>query len=147
MNVHGINDSDRLLLKQTHRRNLILAKAIFFTNAMSQVGWTRFQNNFYLDHGLSSYQIGTLKSLGLVLKFISEPFLCFVADLTDPKAIFAFCMIMQIVTMEVLRLAKPLTYQIILLVRILRSTTAPANTLTTAASFKLTEGSGEGIVT
>jgi PPP family 3-phenylpropionic acid transporter len=126
------------------RRNLFVAKAIFFTNAMSQVGWTRFQNNFYLDHGLNSYQIGSLKSVGLVLKFITEPFLCFVADLTDAKMVFALCVVMQILTMEVLRIAKPLTYSIMFLVKVLRSTTAPANTLTTAASFKLTEGSGEG---
>jgi predicted MFS family arabinose efflux permease len=135
---------DQAALLQLRSRNLFIAKAMFFANSMSQVGWTRFQNNFYLEHGLNSYQIGSLKSVGLVFKFITEPFLCFVADLTDAKIVFALCVVMQILTMEVLRIARPLTFDIMFLVKVLRSTTAPANTLTTTASIKLTEGSGEG---
>ena len=135
---------DRMKSNALQRQNLILAKSLFFCNAMSSVGWKIFQNNFYLDNGLTSYQIGSLKSIGLVLKFIGEPFWCLVADLTDPKIIFALCMIMQILSMEVLRHAKPLTYKLIFFVKVLRTTTAPSNTLTTTASFKLTEGSNEG---
>ena len=51
-----------------HSKNLISAKVLFFTTAMCGVGWSRFQNNFYLDNGLSSTEIGTLKSVGLLLK-------------------------------------------------------------------------------
>jgi hypothetical protein len=129
---------------QTNRRNLIIAKALFFSTAMSSVGWSRFQNNFYLDQGLTSYEIGSLKSIGLILKFFGEPFWCFVADVTDPKLVFVFCTLMQIVSMEVLRHARPLTYDFIVLIKVLRTTTAPTNTLTTTASLKLTEGTNEG---
>jgi hypothetical protein len=67
-----------------------------------------------------------------------------IADLTDQKAILGLCMIMQIMTMEILRVVKPLTYNTIFLVKVLRTTTAPSSTLTTTASFKLTEGTKEG---
>ena len=53
---------------QIQRTNLISAKVLFFTTAMCGVGWSRFQNNFYLDNGLTSAEIGTLKSVGLLLK-------------------------------------------------------------------------------
>lgn len=67
-----------------------------------------------------------------------------VADLTDQKLVFGLCMVMQILTMEILRLSTPLTYNLIFFVKVLRTTTAPSATLTTTASFKLTEGSDEG---
>ena len=110
----------------------------------TQVGWQRFQNSVYLDSGLNSKQIGTLKSIGLMLKIFGEPFWSMIADLTDEKAIFGLCMVMQVVTMEMLRLSKPLTYNFICFVKVLRTTTAPNNTLTNTASFKLTEGTNEG---
>ena len=130
--------------QEQEQRNLIVAKALFFATAMSTVGWTRFQNNFYLDAGLTSHEIGALKSIGLMLKIVGEPFWSMIADLTDEKAIFGLCMIMQVVTMEMLRLSKPLTYNMIFLVKVLRTTIAPSNTLTNTASFKLTEGTNEG---
>lgn len=91
-------------------RDLLVAKALFFSNAMSVVGWARFQNNFYLDHGLSSSEIGSVKALGLVLKFVGEPFWCaslffllfsfvfrcVIADLTNAKHVFIFCTLMQV---------------------------------------------------
>ena len=131
-------------MRESERNNLLVAKALFFATAMSTVGWTRFQNNFYLDAGLTSHEIGALKSAGLMLKIVGEPFWSMIADLTDEKAIFGLCMIMQVVTMELLRLSKPLTYNMILMVKVLRTTIAPSNTLTNTASFKLTEGSNEG---
>ena len=67
-----------------------------------------------------------------------------IADLTDQKIVFGMCMIMQILTMEILRVSEPLTYKIIFIVKVLRTTTAPSATLTTTASFKLTEGTNEG---
>lgn len=39
-------------------KNLMLAKMLFFSTSMATVGWTRFQNSFYMDHGLGSSQIG-----------------------------------------------------------------------------------------
>ena len=130
--------------REQEQRNLLVAKALFFATAMSTVGWTRFQNNFYLDAGLTSHEIGALKSAGLMLKIVGEPFWSMIADLTDEKAIFGLCMIMQVATMEMLRLSKPLTYNMIFLVKVLRTTIAPSNTLTNTASFKLTEGTNEG---
>lgn len=125
-------------------RKLVLAKSLFFATAMAGVGWQRFQNIFYLQQGMTPVQIGELKSLGLLLKFVGEPFWCLVADLTDMKVVFALCILMQVGTMEILRLTHPLTFQTLLLVKVLRTTTAPAATFTTMASFKLTEGSKEG---
>ena len=75
--------------------NLFLAKAIFFTNSLSTVGWGRFQNNFYLGQGLSAYEIGSLKSIGLILKVFGEPLWSFIADMWDPKYIFVLCMIRE----------------------------------------------------
>ena len=125
-------------------RKLAMAKALFFATAMASVGWQRFQNIFYLQQGLNPAQIGELKSLGLLLKFIGEPFWCLVADMTDMKTVFAFCLLMQICTMELLRAIRPLTFSTLLVVKILRTTTAPAATFTTIASFRLTEGTKEG---
>jgi len=143
--VHGDGrDSPSHAAPVVYSRKLILAKLLFFATAMASVGWQRFQNIFYLEQGLSPSQIGELKSLGLLLKFFGEPFWCLVADLTDMKTVFAFCILMQISTMELLRLVKPLTFQSLLFIKILRTTTAPATTFTTMASFKLTEGTREG---
>lgn len=125
-------------------RDLIIAKALFFSNAMSVVGWARFQNNFYLDHGLSSSEIGSVKALGLVLKFVGEPMWCIAADLTNAKLVFIFCTLMQILTMELLRTADVITLNRIVVVKVLRTCTAPTSTLTTAASFQLTKGTQEG---
>lgn len=78
------------------------------------------------------------------LLLLGEPFWSMVADLTDQKLVFGLCMVMQILTMEILRVSTPLTYNLIFFVKVLRTTTAPSATLTTTASFKLTEGSDEG---
>ena len=51
---------------------------------------------------------------------------------------------MQIGTMEMMRRMQPLSFTTIALIKILRTATAPASTLTTTASFKLTDGSNEG---
>ena len=85
-----------------------------------------------------------MKSIGLVLKFLGEPLWCFLADLTDPKIIFSICIIMQIGTMEMMRRMQPLSFSTIAWIKILRTATAPSSTLTTTASFKLTEGTNEG---
>ncbi len=135
----------RSMSAKAQRKNLALAKAIFFTNAMSSVGWSRFQNNYYLDQGLSSYDIGTLKSIGLILKVIGEPFWSFVADLTDGKAVFILCMVVQILSIELLRQATTITFSLILFVKILRTITSTNGTLVTAASFQLTDGTNEGV--
>ena len=50
------NNDDIKTMKQ--RKNLLIAKSLFFSTSMSNVGWSRFQNNFYLDQGLSSTEIG-----------------------------------------------------------------------------------------
>ena len=52
----SMSNDDIKIMKQ--RKNLIIAKSLFFSTAMSNVGWSRFQNNFYLDQGLSSTEIG-----------------------------------------------------------------------------------------
>lgn len=125
------------------RRHLLIAKLLFFCGSMGTVGWTRFQSIFYLHNGLNAAQIGTLKSVGLILKFVGEPLWCIIADMTDQKAIFSLCILMQVFTMEILRWVS-LNFETIMTVKILRTTTAPSSTFTTTASFALTKGSSEG---
>jgi PPP family 3-phenylpropionic acid transporter len=126
-----------------HQSGPILAKVLYFATSISQVGWNRFQNIYYLNNGITALQIGQLKSLGLLLKLFGEPFWCLVADFTDPKLIYALVLFTNIFSMELIRLL-PLTYNLIIIVKFVRTATAPMNTLTTIASLKLIEGSKEG---
>ena len=123
--------------------NLILAKALFFCTAMASVGWSRFQNNFFLDRGLLAKEIGNLKSVGLIFKFIGEPLWCLLADFTDPKVVFAMCIGIQLITLEVQRTIQLVTFNKALLIKLCRTATAPSSTLTTTASLALIEGSGQ----
>ena len=123
---------------------LVIAKVLFFCTSMSGVGWNRFQSIYFLQRGLNPGEIGLLKSLGLVLKVAGEPFWCIIADMTDEKAMFVITLLMNVITMEILRMWQPLTFNVIFAVKVLRTVTAPGGTLTTTASFKLTEGSNEG---
>jgi len=125
-------------------RGLVLAKVLYFSTAMGNVAWNRFQNLYFLDAGILPYQIGQLKALGLALKLIGEPFWCLIADWTEPKVVFVICLLTQLVSMEILRNVVPLTVAVIVYVKIIRTATAPSTTLTTMASFKLTEGTKEG---
>ena len=94
----------RLDHDESIRKNLLIAKSLFFVGYMGGVGWSRFQNAFYLEHGMNASQIGILKSVGLVLKMIGEPFWCAVADVTGAhKVLFVICILMQISTLELLR--------------------------------------------
>ena len=132
------------LQDQNTLRNLAVAKLLFFCGSMGGVGWSRFQNVFYLEHGMNASQIGILKSIGMILKIFGEPFWCIVADVTEShKVLFAVCILMQIGTLEMLRWI-PINFGTILLVKILRTTTAPSGTFTTTACFALTKGSKEG---
>ena len=124
-------------------RNLIIAKALFFCGCMSTVGWGRFQNIFYLQSGLTASQVGTLKSIGLTLKFIGEPLWVMIADLTDQKMVFTISILIQILTMEMLRMSS-LSFSSLMFIRILRTATTPSSTFTTAVSFVLTNGTQEG---
>jgi len=125
-------------------RGLVLAKVLYFCTAMGNVAWNRFQNLYFLDAGILPYQIGQLKALGLALKLIGEPFWCLIADWTEPKVVFVICLLTQLFSMEILRNVVPLTVMVIVYVKIIRTATAPSTTLTTMASFKLTEGTKEG---
>jgi hypothetical protein len=121
----------------------LLAKVLYFTTSLSNVGWNRFQNIYYLQNGITPMQIGELKSLGLALKFVGEPFWCLVADFTDPKLVYALVLLTQIFSMEIIR-NFPITYSTIVFVKLVRTATAPTTTLTTIAALKLIEGSREG---
>jgi predicted MFS family arabinose efflux permease len=135
---------DAPMKEKRKANNLLLAKVLYFSNSMGSVAWNRFQNLFFLGKGIHPHQIGQLKSLGLALKVFGEPFFCFIADCTDPKYVFVICIMTQLLSMEILRNVVPLTLTVIMYVKVIRTTTAPATTLTTMASFKLTEGTKEG---
>ena len=123
---------------------LVLAKVLYFSTGLASVGWNRFQNLYFLNHGIPPAQIGELKTIGLVLKFIGEPIWCIIADLTDPKLVFLLSLAAGIGSLEILRNASQVTYHTIILVKLIRTATAPQATLTTIASMKLIEGSTEG---
>lgn len=122
-----------------------MAKLLFFCVSMSTVGWQRFQNNFYLENGLSTSQVGTLKAIGLLFKFVASPVFCFLSDISNPKYILMQMLGVQILTIWMLKtLPKPIGYYSIFAIKLLRATTAPTDTITTSASFKLTEGTSQG---
>ena len=52
------SDPSKTHADRRSQQNLLFAKALFFTANLSSVGWTRYQNNFYLDEGLTPLQIG-----------------------------------------------------------------------------------------
>lgn len=93
---------------------------------------------------MTSYQIGLLKSIGLLCKFFAEPILCLLADISSEKLVFAVCILLQMVTMEIFRLVQPLTFGIILTIKMLRMSAAPSSTFTSSFALKVTEGSSEG---
>jgi predicted MFS family arabinose efflux permease len=124
--------------------NLILSKVLFFSTALSTVGWNRFQNNFFIDHGLSNTDIGMLKSIGLLTKIVGEPVLCVVADSTNLKIVFFLGVLMSIFTMEILRTTSPLTFQVVVYVKLLRTFVSPIGTLTTTSALHLIRGSQQG---
>ena len=126
------------------RQKLINAKLLQYSAGMAQVAWNRFQNNFYLERGMSLATIGSLKGTGLLLKIVGEPMFSVLADVTEPKLVYAVCMIFGTLTLEILRLTNPLTFVVVLWVKILRITVAPATTLVTTASLHLIRGSSEG---
>lgn len=152
----------------SRKLNLLYAKAFWFVGTLSSVGWTRYQvlivlslptlrmhcpdsinvcatkNNFYLDNGLTAYEIGSLKSFGLLLKLFGEPLWSTIADLTDPRAVYALCILVQIVSMEKLRTTHPLTVPLVFYIKLFRSITSTSSNIITAVCFHLTEGSGEG---
>lgn len=124
--------------------NLLKAKALFFVVTLSIVGWTRFQNSFYIDNGLSNTEIGTLKSVGLICKLVGEPLLCMAADITGHREMFLFCIFFNAISIEVLRLSSPLSFGTVLAVKVLRTFAAPTSTLTTTTTMALVEGSKQG---
>jgi MFS family permease len=124
--------------------NLFKAKALFFIVTLSVVGWTRFQNSFYIDGGLTNTEIGTLKSVGLLCKLVGEPLLCMLADLTGHKEMFLFCILFNALSIEMLRRARPLTFGTVMVVKVLRTFAAPTSTLTTTTTMALAEGTSQG---
>ena len=130
----------------SHNPNLraYLAKALFFLSTLTYVGWTRFQNSFFIENGLSNSEIGVLKSIGLMCKFFGEPFICIIADKTSHKTVFLLCLVSNIVTMEIMRSIRPVTFNLVFLVKVLRTVASPAGTLTATVAMSLVEGSNEG---
>lgn len=123
---------------------LVLAKILYFSTGLASVGWNRFQNLYFLGKGLAPGQIGELKTIGLALKFIGEPFWCFIADMTDPKLVFILSLFASIGSLEILRNTADVTYWTVILVKLVRTATAPQATLTIMASMELIKGSQEG---
>ena len=123
---------------------LVLAKILYFSTGLASVGWNRFQNLYFLGKGIPPGQIGELKSIGLALKFIGEPFWCFIADMTDPKLVFILSLFASIGSLEILRNTENVTYWTVIFVKLVRTATAPQATLTIMASMELIKGSQEG---
>ena len=126
------------------RQRLLNAKVLQYTAALSQVAWTRFQNNFYLERGFSLSLVGSLKGIGLLMKLLGEPIFSVLADVTEPRYVYTGCMIFGTMALEILRVSKPLDFSVVLWVKLLRIAVSPVMTLVTTASLALVEGSKEG---
>ena len=55
------------------QKRLFNAKLLQYSAGMAAVSWNRFQNNFYMERGMSLATIGSLKGIGLLLKVVGEP--------------------------------------------------------------------------
>jgi predicted MFS family arabinose efflux permease len=139
-----LNLRKRMSFSQNPTLRAYLAKALFFLSTLTYVGWTRFQNSFFIENGLSNSEIGVLKSIGLFCKFFGEPFICIIADKTSHKSVFLLCLVSNIVTMEIMRSIRPVTFNLVFLVKVLRTVASPAGTLTATVAMSLVEGSSEG---
>lgn len=123
---------------------LLFAKVLFFSTALCNVGWTRFQNNALLERGISIRDIGILKGIGLLFKVMGEFVCATVADKHDPVAVFLFCVAVQVYTLEAIRNHHVLTFNYVLFIKFLRGITACLPTLTNALICTLTVGTNEG---
>jgi MFS transporter, PPP family, 3-phenylpropionic acid transporter len=123
---------------------LLFAKVLFFTTALSTVGWTRFQNNVLLNRGISARDVGILKGVGLLFKLIGELACATVADKHDPFRVFIVCAVCQAYTLECIRSSSTLSFNYVLFIKFLRGITACLPTLTNTLSVALTAGTKEG---
>jgi len=123
---------------------LVFAKVLFFSTALSTVGWTRFQNNVLLSKGISARDVGILKGVGLLFKLTGELTCATVADKYDPFSVFIVCTLCQAYTMECIRSSATLSFNFVLFIKFLRGLTACLPTLTNTLSVALTAGTKEG---
>lgn len=123
---------------------LVFAKAFFFSTALCNVGWTRFQTNALLERGVSPRDVGILKGIGLVFKIFGELTCCIVADRYDPVQVFLVSVVAQILTLESIRQSNHLSFNFVVLIKFFRGITACLPTLTNALCCMLTEGTKEG---
>ena len=122
----------------------LFAKVLFFSTALSNVSWTRFQNNVLLEKGISTRDVGVLKGIGLLFKLFGELVCCVVADKHDPIKVFLICTFVQVYTLECVRSSETLSFNYVLYIKFLRGITACLPTLTNALCCSLTVGTKEG---
>ena len=123
---------------------LLFAKVLFFSTALSNVSWTRFQNNVLLEKGISTRDVGVLKGIGLLFKLFGELVCCVVADKHDPIKVFLICTLVQVYTLECVRSSDTLSFEYVIYIKFLRGITACLPTLTNALCCSLTVGTKEG---
>ena len=83
---------------------LIFPKLLFFTVTISGVCWNRFSNLYFSSHGLTTTNIGDLKSIGFLLKFVTQPLWGYLGDYVGVKRALLGSFVFAAVSLFLLRL-------------------------------------------
>ena len=90
--------------KRAAKLSTLDAKLLSFSYSASGVSWNRFCNVWLLKSGFSPREVGLMKSLSLVGKFVAQPVWAGTADAGSPPAVLAASVAASVLTLEGLRL-------------------------------------------
>ena len=90
--------------KRAAKLSTLDAKLLSFSYSASGVSWNRFCNMWLLKSGFSPREVGLMKSLSLVGKFVAQPVWAGTADAGSPPAVLAASVAASVLTLEGLRL-------------------------------------------
>ena len=95
---------------------LIVPKLLAFLISLSGVGWNRFSVFLFMKNGLSPSQVGTLKTLGFILKIFAQPVWGIIADSTSLQSALILSLVLCSLSLEIVRLALAYHWPFILFV-------------------------------
>ncbi len=95
---------------------LIVPKLLAFLISLSGVGWNRFSVFLFMKNGLSASQVGTLKTLGFILKIFAQPVWGIIADSTSLQSALILSLVLCSLSLEIVRLALAYHWPFILFV-------------------------------
>ena len=95
---------------------LIVPKLLAFLISLSGVGWNRFSVFLFMKNGFSPSQVGTLKTLGFILKIFAQPVWGIIADSTSLQSALILSLVLCSLSLEIVRLALAYHWPFILFV-------------------------------